>query len=140
MNRAAIPSGIAARLVDHELNGSLSKFICHPKPASWVFPFDVVGFAHNAAAAAFDAALIGDLDIAIRLQAVRTDRAEVEAALPHTLVADFLVSDLQMRFFFIHVEFNRHQNVIDKNRGQAFTNLGGVFLLQIFFICHNLPS
>jgi len=105
------------------LFGGLAELVGDAKTAAGQDPTDIGVGAPYTAAAAFNAALIGHLDLAITAQRVNAYRAEIEARLVLTACADFVLFDPNVRLFFIDEVLERYQQIIYIDVGKGFLEL-----------------
>jgi len=92
----------------------LAEFISHTKSTTRIFPFDIIFFTADAAAATLDTTLVRDLYLPVGCHGIDAYRAKIQAAVPGTGFANLVRLNLKMRLFLINVIFERHEHVIHK--------------------------
>ena len=105
------------------LLGELAELVGDAKAAAGQDPTDIGVWAPHTAAAAFNAALVGHLDLAIAAQRVDAYRAEIEARLVLTACADLVLFDPKVRLFFVDEVLERYQQVINIDVRKGFLEL-----------------
>jgi hypothetical protein len=114
-------------------NTLLAEFIGDPETSPGIFPGDVQVGAEHPAGAALHTALDSYLNRSAVLGSVGSHRAEVNAGLVLTSLADLRVFDRQMQLLFIGEILEGHKHIIDINIGKLTFEFS-------FFSCHqSLP-
>jgi hypothetical protein len=81
----------------------LTELISDSVTAAWVFPFDVVVWAHHPAATTFDAALVGDLHLSTSRFPISADWAEKQAGFAIAVCTDLGIHQVKVRLVLVDI-------------------------------------